>query len=92
MWGCGIGSLISRMRVRAMNDGGVKHAVVICLAPQNSRTSVGLYRAALTGQALAFSFDFVESWHDQPSLVAAFAEKFSTGWERACVEAGLRCP
>ena len=26
---------------------GVERAVVICLAPQNSRTSVGLYRAAL---------------------------------------------
>jgi ferrochelatase len=78
--------------VRAMNDDGVKHAVVICLAPQNSRTSVGLYRSALTSQELAFSFDFVEAWHDQPSLVAAFAEKFSAGWERACAEAGARVP
>jgi ferrochelatase len=78
--------------VRAMNDNGVKHAVVVCLAPQNSRTSVGLYRAALTSQELAFSFDFVEAWHDQPSLVAAFAEKFSVGWERACREAGARVP
>jgi ferrochelatase len=78
--------------VRGMNSAGVKHAVVICLAPQNSRTSVGLYRAALTGQELAFSFDFVEAWHDQPSLVAAFAEKFSVGWARACAEAGARVP
>jgi ferrochelatase len=78
--------------VRAMNSHGVKHAVAICLAPQNSRTSVGLYRAALTSQELAFLFDFVESWHDQPSLVAAFAEKFSAGWDRACAEAGTRVP
>jgi len=78
--------------IRTMNDDGVKHAVVICLAPQNSRTSVGLYRAALTSQELGFSFDFVESWHDQPSLVAAFAEKFSAGWERACRGAGARVP
>ena len=45
--------------VLAMNNDGVKHAVVICLAPQNSRTSVGLYRAALTAQSPSFSFDFV---------------------------------
>jgi ferrochelatase len=79
--------------VRAMNNDGVKHAVVICLAPQNSRTSVGLYRAALTaGVEPSFSFDFVEAWHDQPSLVAAFAEKFSAGWKRACAESGTQVP
>ena len=33
--------------VGAMTADGIEHAVVICLAPQNSRTSVGLYRAAL---------------------------------------------
>lgn len=79
--------------VRAMNDDGVKHAVVICLAPQNSRTSVGLYRAALTaGTQPSFSFDFVEAWHDQPSLISAFVRKFRAGWERACSEAGTRVP
>ena len=80
--------------VLAMNNDGVKHAVVICLAPQNSRTSVGLYRAALTAQSPSFSFDFVEAWHDQPALIEAFAEKFSAGWARACAEAeaGARVP
>ncbi len=77
--------------VRAMSSDGVKHAVVICLAPQNSRTSVGLYRAAL-GQELPFSVDFVEEWHDRPRLIEAFAEKFRAGWERACREAGARLP
>ena len=33
--------------VRTMKLDGIERAVVICLAPQNSRTSVGLYRAAL---------------------------------------------
>ena len=33
--------------VRAMTQSEVERAVVICLAPQNSRTSVGLYRSAL---------------------------------------------
>lgn len=79
--------------VRTMNNDSVKHAVVICLAPQNSRTSVGLYRAALTAVVEpSFSFNFVEAWHDQPSLVAAFAEKFSAGWKRACVESGTSVP
>jgi ferrochelatase len=78
--------------VRAMNDDGVKHAVVICLAPQNSRTSVGLYRAALVAQEPAFTFDFVEAWHDQPSLIAAFAERFRKGHAQANRESSTTVP
>ena len=79
--------------VRTMMSDGVQRAVVICLAPQNSRTSVGLYRAALTaGQELTFTVDFVESWHDHPLLIQAFAEKFRAGWDRACSEAGAKVP
>jgi protoporphyrin/coproporphyrin ferrochelatase len=75
--------------VRTMMRDGVKESVAICLAPQNSRTSVGLYRSALTaGTELSFTLDFVEAWHDHPLLVQAFAEKFREGWERACREAG----
>ena len=32
---------------------GITHAIVICLAPQNSRTSVGLYRKAVLTAAKA---------------------------------------
>ena len=79
--------------VRTMNSDGVKHAVVICLAPQNSRTSVGLYRAALTaGGEPSFTFDFVTAWHDQPSLIEAFVEKFRAGWDAACRAAGATVP
>ncbi|HEY1262533.1 MAG TPA: ferrochelatase [Terriglobales bacterium] len=79
--------------VKAMTSDGVRNAVVICLAPQNSRTSVGLYRAALTaGQELPFSVDFIEAWHDQPLLIEAFAEKFRSGWDSACKQAGGRVP
>jgi ferrochelatase len=68
---------------------GVKHVVVICLAPQNSRTSVGLYRRAVENDGkLPFTIDFVESWHDHPMLIKAFAEKLVTGWSAACREAG----
>jgi protoporphyrin/coproporphyrin ferrochelatase len=79
--------------VRAMHSDGIGHAVVICLAPQNSRTSVGLYRSALSsGNPVPFTVDFVESWHDNPLLIKAFAEKLCIGWERACGEMGARVP
>jgi protoporphyrin/coproporphyrin ferrochelatase len=74
--------------VRTMVSDGIEHAVAICLAPQNSRTSVGLYRSDLTSNGTPFTIDFVESWHDQPLLIRAFAEKLRTGWDRACREMG----
>jgi len=69
--------------VRSMISDGIEHAVAICLAPQNSRTSVGLYRAALAGEQPKFTFDFVESWHSHPLLIKAFAEKLRAGWNSA---------
>src|SRR5581483_1331047 len=51
--------------VRTMVADGVQQAVVICLAPQNSRTSVGLYHRAVESQGAQIRFAFVESWHDQ---------------------------
>jgi len=55
---------------------GISEAIVICLAPQNSRTSVGLYRkAVLAAAADKLQLDFVESWHAHPQLIAAFADK-----------------
>jgi len=63
--------------LEAMTSDGVERAIVICLAPQNSRTSVGLYREGLNG--IPFAFEFVESWHDHPLLVSAFAEKLKAG-------------
>ncbi len=76
--------------LQQMTSDGITNAVVICLAPQNSRTSVGLYRKAL-GEP-PFSVDFVENWHDHPLLVRGFAEKLSAGWKAACEEAGARLP
>jgi ferrochelatase len=78
--------------VRSMNAQRIQRAVAICMAPQNSGTSVGLYRQALTQNSPSFDVDFVESWHDQPSLIAAFAEKFTESWEPACRELGARVP
>jgi protoporphyrin/coproporphyrin ferrochelatase len=80
--------------VKQMAEDGVKRAVAICLAPQNSRTSVGLYKKALLGESgeAPFDIEFVEEWHDNPLLIRAFAEKFKEGWERACREAGVKVP
>jgi ferrochelatase len=75
--------------LRAMTSDGIEHAVAICLAPQNSRTSVGLYRSDLTSnQGTPFTIDFVESWHDHPLLIKAFAERLVAGWDRAGREMG----
>jgi ferrochelatase len=79
--------------LRKMVADGAHHAVVICLAPQNSRTSVGLYRTSLRAcEDPKLTFDFVESWHDQPRLIQAFAEKLKTGRNQARREAGRDVP
>jgi ferrochelatase len=79
--------------VRTMKSDEVESAVVICLAPQNSRTSVGLYRAALNVEGGSpFAVDFVESWHDHRLLIKAFAEKLRAGWGKACKEMSARLP
>lgn len=76
-----------------MQADGIGHAVVICLAPHNSRTSVGLYRKSLAQcKDPEMTFDFVEAWHDQPQLIQAFAEKLTAGLERARRESGKQAP
>ncbi len=62
--------------VKQMLADGVSRAITICLAPQNSRTSVGLYRRAVEQAARnALQIDFVEQWHDHPLLIQAFCEQ-----------------
>ena len=78
--------------VRRMSNEGIQRAAVICMAPQNSRTSVGLYRSALESAGPQFEYEFVESWHDHPLLIQAFAERCEQGWKRACTEAGAKVP
>lgn len=76
-----------------MRADGIGHAVVICLAPHNSRTSVGLYRKSLAQTTdPEMTFDFVEAWHDQPQLIQAFAEKLKTGLEQAQRESSNQPP
>jgi len=80
--------------VRRMTADGVDRAVAICLAPQDSRTSVGLYRKALAEAAYKprHEIAFVESWHDHPLLIRAFAQKLERTWQAACSEAGAKLP
>ncbi len=78
--------------LQRMTSDGVGHATAICLAPHNSRTSVGLYKQALFGQELPFTVDFVEEWHDNPALIAAFAHNLRDGWMKACADQGATVP
>lgn len=67
--------------VREMTEAGVERIVALCLAPQNSQTSIGLYRKhlddAVAKHAPQLSVDFIESWHDHPLLIQAFRERAS---------------
>ena len=78
--------------LREMQSDNVGQAVAVCLAPHNSRTSVGQYKEALFGEAVPFTIDFVEEWHDHPLLIEAFADKLRDGWTKACAEHGSRLP
>jgi ferrochelatase len=70
-WKPYVGEVVAQMLAE-----NIARAVVICLAPHNSRTSVGLYRRAVESAAAGkMAIDFVESWHDNPLLIRAFAEK-----------------
>ncbi len=62
--------------VKQMKADGITEAAAICLAPQNSRTSVGLYRRAVYAEAGdAIRIDFTEGWADHPLLADAFADR-----------------
>jgi len=78
--------------LRRMNCDKVRRAVAVCLAPHNSRTSVGLYKEALLAERSAIDIDFVEHWHDHRLLIEAFAEKLRASWSRASAEHGSRLP
>lgn len=70
--------------VAQMKSDGVTHADVLCLAPQNSRTSTGLYRRALEKAVEgAFSYNFIAGWSTEPLLAQAFAEKLLPVWQQA---------
>jgi len=82
--------------VRRMNKVQVTRAVALCLAPQNSRTSIGLYKDSLSKAvekaAPNLQVEFVDNWHDHPGLIAAFREKAAAALARIETEAGCAVP
>lgn len=84
-WRPYISEVVNRMRAE-----GVEEIAVVCLAPQNSRTSVGLYRRAVESSGLRI--DFTESWAQHPLLIEAFVERLRPAWIRLSAEVGAPVP
>jgi len=79
--------------VKQITDAGAEQVLAICLAPQNSSTSVGLYKRVLTAEMKPdVPVNFVEEWHDHPLLIAAFAERLESVWRKASAEMGAPVP
>ena len=78
--------------VKQMRANGVEEAAVICMAPQNSRTSVGLYRRAVEAEAGGLRIDFTEGWAEHPLLADAFAERLRPALAKLTAEVGEAVP
>ena len=78
--------------VKQMRADGVEEAAVLCLAPQNSRTSVGLYRRAAQAEAGPLRIDFTDSWPQHPLLIEAFAERLRPALASLTARAGHPVP
>jgi len=78
--------------VAQMRADGVTRFKAVCLAPQNSRTSVGLYRSAVAAAATGMEMDFVAGWAENPTLAQAFADHLWPVWAEACATTGRRIP
>lgn len=64
-----------------VRDSGVERLAAICLAPQYSELSVGLYikrtEEAARAAGLAAEIVWAKTFHDEPRLIEAFAEKLA---------------
>ena len=82
--------------LQAIAADGIERVVALCLAPQNSRTSIGLYKRHLFENAERVAphleVDFIENWHDDPGLIEAFKERLAAALGRAKAEAGAPVP
>ncbi len=78
--------------VKQMRADGVEEAAVLCLAPQNSRTSVGLYRRAAQAEAGPLRIDFTDAWPQHPLLIEAFAERLRPALASLTAETGQPVP
>jgi ferrochelatase len=75
-----------------MRADGIEEAAVICMAPQNSRTSVGLYRRAVEAEAGDLRIDFTPGWAQHPLLADAFAERLRPALAKLTKEVGGPVP
>jgi ferrochelatase len=87
--------------VREIRADGITHLTVLCLAPQNSRTSIGLYRRALNAALAAtapaespdpLTINFIEAWPEEADLIAAFAASLRTCYQSAVATTGAAVP
>jgi protoporphyrin/coproporphyrin ferrochelatase len=78
--------------VRKMRGDGIEEAAVICMAPQNSRTSVGLYRRVVEAESAEMRIDFTEGWAQHPLLADAFAERLRPALAKLSAEMGEPVP
>jgi ferrochelatase len=68
--------------IASARSDGVRLLVAIPLAPQYSTLSVAKYQAAVEAvNASELTVRFVSAWYDQPTLLAAFAERLATSQE-----------
>jgi ferrochelatase len=67
--------------VARMKNDGVERVIAVCLAPQYSKLSVGLYFRRLQEAKIETGFQaeilWTKSFHDHPLLVEAFAENLT---------------
>jgi len=78
--------------VKQMHADGIEEMAVICMAPQNSRTSVGLYRRAVEAEAGGVRIDFTAGWADHPLLAEAFAERLRPALKKLTAAVGKPVP
>ena len=86
-WHPYIADVVTQMRAE-----GIERILAICLAPQNSRTSIGLYRRALMSVADGLEVEFVETWSEEPHLIEAFAQRLLEIYPQACAKMGSPLP
>jgi ferrochelatase len=70
-----------RETVAEMQTAGVERIVALCLAPQYSKFSIGLYfrrvQEAKTSLGFAAEIAWTKSYHDHPLLIEAFHQKLA---------------
>ena len=74
--------------VKQMRADGVEEAAVLCLAPQNSRTSVGLYERAVQAEAGALRIDFTDALGASPAACRCICRTPARRPSQALAETG----